>query len=114
MPEGASMTKDKIIEIDELSLEVSRAQFQHFDQRRKEIRESELASIKAAELASLQADLLQEANNMTKHAQAAAEESKKDAIKASKRALLSNIIAISSLVVALVSLGLSFYQNSGT
>jgi len=96
--------------VDTSSFDSMRSTMDYMNRRSKEVRQSELASIKAAELASEQTNLLKEANAIALKAQQDAEQSKLDSVKASKRAFLSNLIAVASLVVAVISLAFSFYQ----
>ena len=90
--------------------------FANMLEKDKRKRDSELASIKTAELSAQQLEYVRQATQLAQQAQIEAENAKKDTAKAASRAFWSNTIAAISLVIALVSLGLSFFQflNSGT
>ena len=90
--------------------------FANMLEKDKRKRDSELASIKTAELSAQQLEYVRQATQLAQQAQIEAENAKKDPAKAASRAFWSNTIAAISLVIALVSLGLSFFQflNSGT
>ena len=79
-------------------------------------RESHLSLVRSAEMATKQAALLIEANELAKEARADAEIARKETQKATKRAFWANLIAILSFLVAAASLTLAAiqYLSNGT
>lgn len=86
------------------------------EDRAREKRESELASLKTAEFAAKQTALLNEANRIAREARSDAAHAKKETAKATRRSFWSNIIAILSFIVASASFALAVFQYyvSGT
>ncbi|WP_240222672.1 hypothetical protein [Rheinheimera hassiensis] len=77
-------------------------------------RESQLASVRTAEIAAKQEALLHEANEIAKEARADADIAKRETLKATRRAFWSNVIATLSLIVAIVSLAVTAFQYFST
>jgi hypothetical protein len=73
-------------------------------------RESQRASIETAQFSAKQMVLLNEVNVLAKKAYAEAEFSRKETVKATKRAFWANFIAVLSLFIAAGSLILSVIQ----
>ncbi len=95
------------------SVNSAKASMELSEKREREAYKKEAADNKISQLASEQIALLKKANELAVTAHIEAQESKEKSEKSSRKAFWSNIIAVTSLLVAIASFVLA-YVSSGT
>lgn len=96
----------------ETSVNSAKALMELNKKREKEALEKEATENKISRLSSEQIVLLKEANDLALKAHIEAQASKTESEKSSRRAFLSNIIAVVSLLVAIASFVFAYVSSS--